>query len=338
MEGVCSMEVKKRLFSGIQPTGIITLGNYLGAVKSWTELQDEYDCIFSIVDMHAITVKQEPAELRKNTLQLLAFYLAAGIDPDKNILFVQSHVPCHAELQWVLDTMTYIGELSRMTQFKDKSKKQEGGNVNMGLMNYPVLMAADILLYLADVVPVGEDQRQHLELTRDIAMRFNRRYSPTFTVPEGFFPKHGARIMSLASPEQKMSKSDANVNGFVTVMDDKDTILRKFRRAVTDSENRVAMGEHKKGINNLITIYCCMTGKTPDSVEKQFEGVGYAEFKDAVGESVANVLTPLQQRQRELIADKDHLSRILREGSEKAYAIARKTLDKVYRKIGFYRG
>lgn len=326
---------KKVLFSGIQPSGILTLGNYLGAIKSWQDLQNEFNCIFSVVDMHAITVPQEPAKLRANTLELLSLYIAAGIDPEKSIMFVQSHVHEHAELAWVLDNVTYIGELSRMTQFKDKSKKQADGNINMGLMNYPVLMAADILLYNVDLVPVGADQRQHLELTRDVAIRFNNRYSDTFKVPEGYFPKAGARVMSLCDPSQKMSKSDKNVNAFISMTDDRETIIRKFKRAVTDSGDEIRYAENKPGISNLIAIYACTEGLSVQAVEERFQGVGYGEFKEAVGESVANTLVPISQRQKQLLTDKATLLGILERGRDNASQIAARTLGKVYRKIGF---
>ncbi len=328
---------KKTLFSGIQPTGIITIGNYIGALKNWVTLQDEYDCIYCVVDMHAITVAQEPAKLRKNTLELLALYLACGIDPERCTLFIQSHVPAHAELCWVLNTLTYTGELSRMTQFKDKCKKH-ADNINMGLMDYPVLMVADILLYQAALVPVGQDQKQHLELTRDLAIRFNNRYSPTFTVPEPYIPKTGARIMSLQDPSSKMSKSDANENGFVAMTDAPDAIMRKFRRAVTDSEACVRASEDKPGVTNLMAIYSAFTGKSFDEIEREFDGRGYGDFKEAVGQSVTEALAPIQAEQKRYLADKAYLDSILKSGAEKAGYMARKTLSKVYRKIGFYQG
>lgn len=328
---------KKTLFSGIQPTGIITIGNYIGALKNWVLLQDEYDCIYCVVDMHAITVAQEPARLRKNTLELLALYLACGIDPERCTLFIQSHVPAHAELCWVLNTLTYTGELSRMTQFKDKCKKH-ADNINMGLMDYPVLMVADILLYQAALVPVGQDQKQHLELTRDLAIRFNNRYSPTFTVPEPYIPKTGARIMSLQDPSSKMSKSDANENGFVAMTDTPDVIMRKFRRAVTDSESCVRASEDKPGVTNLMSIYSAFTGKSFEEIEREFDGRGYGDFKEAVGQSVTEALAPIQAEQKRYLADKAYLDSVLKSGAEKANYMARKTLSKVYRKIGFYQG
>lgn len=325
---------KKRLFSGIQPTGNITLGNYIGALKNFPEFQDEYQCIYSVVDLHAITVKQDPAVLRKNAYELLSIYLACGLDPEKTVLFVQSHVPEHAELAWVLNTITYIGELNRMTQFKDKCAKH-ADNINMGLMDYPVLMASDILLYETALVPVGVDQKQHLELTRDLAIRFNSRYSPTFVVPEPFIPKHGAKIMSLQNPTAKMSKSDENVNGFVSICDDDETIRRKFRRAVTDSGKDIIAGEGKEGITNLLTIYSSLEGISIEDAEKVFKGASYAEFKDAVADRVIKSIAPVRERKDELMKDKDALDEILAQGADKARYMARKTLSKVYRKVGF---
>ena len=325
---------KKTIFSGVQPSGILTIGNYLGAIKNWVGFQDDNDCIFCVVDLHAITVKQVPAELRRRTYETLAIYLACGIDPEKSTIFVQSHVPGHAELAWVLGCSTMYGELSRMTQFKDKSQKH-AENVNSGLFTYPVLMAADILLYNTDLVPVGQDQKQHIELARDIANRFNANYSPTFTVPEGFIPKSGAKIMSLTDPTKKMSKSDENVGGFISLLDDRDTVMRKFRRAVTDSETEVRRGEGKDGINNLMTIYSCFTGKSDEEIEAEFKGLGYGEFKEAVGLACADGLAPLQARFNELMADKPYLESIMKSGAERANYMARKTLSKVYRKVGF---
>ena len=327
-------EKKKIIFSGVQPSGILTIGNYLGAIKNWVDFQDDNDCIFCVVDLHAITVKQVPAELRRRTYETLAIYLACGIDPEKATLFVQSHVSGHAELAWVLGCSTMFGELSRMTQFKDKSQKH-ADNVNAGLFTYPVLMAADILLYGTDLVPVGQDQKQHLELARDIANRFNNNYSPTFTVPEGFIPKSGAKIMSLTDPTKKMSKSDENVGGFISLLDDRDTVMRKFRRAVTDSETEVRRGEGKDGVNNLMTIYSCFTGKTDEEIVKEFAGLGYGDFKEAVGLACADGLAPVQERFKELMADKAYLEGIMKEGAGRANYMARKTLSKVYRKVGF---
>ncbi len=328
------MDGKKTIFSGIQPTGIITIGNYFGAIKNMVSLQDGADSIYCVVDMHAITVRQDPAELRQRTLSLAALYIACGIDPDKSIIFVQSHVPEHAELSWVLSTLTYVGELNRMTQFKDKVSKNKD-NVNAGLLTYPVLMASDILLYNTDVVPVGQDQKQHLELSRTLAERFNNRYSPTFTVPEPFIPKVGAKIMSLAEPSKKMSKSDENENAFVSVLDDEKTIIRKFKRAVTDSGDQIKHATDKPGISNLLAVYSLASGVTVDKAEKEFEDRSYAEFKEKVANAVAAELRPIQLKQAELLADKDYLTKVLAEGAEKARAIARKTLAKVYRKVGF---
>lgn len=331
-------EKKKVLYSAVQPTNNLTIGNYVGAIRNWVQLQSEYDCYYAIANMHAITVKQEPAVLRQRTLELLALYIACGVDPERCVLYVQSQVPCHAELAWVLNSITYVGEMERMTQFKDKSARH-AENINMGLMDYPVLMAADILLYQADVVPVGLDQRQHLEITRDIAVRFNNRYSPTFTVPEGIYRKVGAKICDLQDPTKKMSKSGEDPNGAIFMGDDKDTILRKCKRAVTDSETEVRYDpEAKPGVSNLLSIYSVMTGKTMDESVKEFAGKGYGEFKLAVGEAVADVLMPIQQEQKRLLADKAYLNGVLSRGAEAAFRTARKTLSKVYRKVGFYQG
>ncbi len=329
-----TMDDKKIIFSGVQPSGILTIGNYLGAIKNWGAFQNDNNCIFCVVDMHAITVRQVPADLRKRTYETLAIYMACGIDPEKSTLFVQSHVPAHAELAWALNCYTMFGELSRMTQFKDKSKKN-ADNINAGLFTYPVLMASDILLYQTDLVPVGQDQMQHIELARDIAQRFNQVYSPTFTVPEGFIPKSGAKIMSLGDPTKKMSKSDENVNGFVSLLDDRDTIIRKFKRAVTDSDTVVCRGEDKHGVNNLMTIYSCFTGKSDDEIVKEFEGKGYGDFKLAVGEAVADGLGPVQEEFNKLMADKGYLESVMKEGADRANRMAYKTLAKVYRKLGF---
>jgi len=327
-------ERKKTVFSGIQPSGGITLGNYLGALKNWIALQDEYNCLYSLVDMHAITVRQDPATLRKNTMDAYALLLACGLDIEKSIFFIQSHVNQHAELGWILNCYTQFGELSRMTQFKDKSAKH-ADNINAGLFTYPTLMAADILLYQADLVPVGADQKQHLELARDIAERFNGIYSPTFVVPEGYIPKTGARIMSLADPTKKMSKSDENVNGFIGMLDKPDDIMRKFKRAVTDSEACVRYAEGKDGINNLMGIYSCVTGKNFDEIEKEFEGLGYGDFKTAVGQAVVDHLKPIQDKYFEYIKDKAFIEKAYREGAMKASYLAEKTLSKVKRKVGF---
>lgn len=325
---------KKVLFSAMQATGNLTLGNYLGALKNWVNLSDEYEGFFSVVDMHSITVRQNPAELRKKARSLLTLYIAAGLDPEKNCIYYQSHVSAHAELTWILNCYTYMGELNRMTQFKDKIKKHED-NINAGLFTYPVLMAADILLYQADVVPVGSDQMQHLELTRDIANRFNNVYGDVFTVPEAYIGKAGARIMSLQDPSKKMSKSDENPNASIYLLDDRDTIIRKFKRAVTDSENQISYNDEQAGIKNLIDIYSSVTGKKPTEVEEEFEGKGYGDFKIAVGETVADALKPLQDRVLELSKDKVYIDSIIKENSEKANYYATKTLRKVQRKVGF---
>ena len=325
---------KKIVFSGIQPSGGITLGNYLGALKNWIGLQDEYNCVYSLVDMHAITVRQDPATLRKNTLNAYALLLACGLDPEKSVFFIQSHVPAHAELAWILNCYTQFGELSRMTQFKDKSLKH-ADNINAGLFTYPVLMAADILLYQADLVPVGADQKQHLELARDIAERFNGAYSPTFTVPDGYIPKTGARIMSLLDPTKKMSKSDEQEGAYICMLDEPDVIIRKFKRAVTDSEACVRYGEGKDGINNLMGIYSCVAGKSYEEIEREFEGKGYGEFKLAVGEAVVDHLKPIQERFKAYATDKGYLEKCYTEGAQKAMYLSSKTLAKVMKKVGF---
>ncbi len=330
-------EKKKIVYSAVQPTGRLTIGNYVGAIRNWVRLQQEYECFFAVADLHAITVRQEPAELRRRTLELVALYLACGVDPSLCTLYIQSHVPAHAELAWVLNTITYVGEASRMTQFKDKSARH-ADNINMGLMDYPVLMAADILLYGASAVPVGADQKQHVELARDLAVRFNNRYGETFVVPEPLIGRGDARIASLQDPSKKMSKSDENPSASVFLSDDRDTVLRKFRRAVTDSENCVRYAPEKPGISNLINIYCAFENKSVAQTEELFRGVGYGDFKAEVGEAVARVLTPIQTKQAELLADKPALSALLNESAERAYKTARRTLFKVYRKVGFYRG
>ncbi|MBQ9562165.1 MAG: tryptophan--tRNA ligase [Lachnospiraceae bacterium] len=325
---------EKVLFSGMQATGSLTLGNYLGALKNWVTLSDEYTCLYCVVDEHSITVRQDPATLRKRARALLNLYIAAGLDPQKNILYYQSHVSAHAELAWILNCFTYMGELSRMTQFKDKSAKH-ADNINAGLFTYPVLMAADILLYQADVVPVGIDQMQHLEITRDIAQRFNAIYGDVFTIPEAYIGKVGAKIMSLQDPEKKMSKSDENPNASIYLMDDRDTIMRKFKRAVTDSEGHVAFREEQPGISNLMSIYSAVTGKSMDEIEREFDGRGYGDFKLAVGESVADLLAPVQKRWAELDADKAYVDGIIKTNAERANYMAQKTLRKVQKKIGF---
>ena len=324
---------KKRIFSGIQPSGELTLGSYMGAIKNWVALQEEYECLYCIVDMHAITVRQDPAMLRKRSISQLAQYIACGLDPQKNIMFIQSHVPQHAELGWVLGCYTQFGELSRMTQFKAKSQ-QHADNITSGLFTYPVLMAADILLYQADLVPVGEDQRQHVELCRDIAQRFNGVYSDTFTVPESFIPKMGARVMSLGNPENKMSKSDPD--GCVFLMDKPEDIMRKFKRAVTDCEMAVKYDKvNKAGISNLLTIYCTATGKTLEEAEAEFAGQGYGVFKPAVGEAVVELMRPIREESERIMKDKAYLESVYKEGAAHAQYLANKTLSKVYRKIGF---
>ena len=325
---------KKVLFSGMQATGNLTLGNYLGALKNWLTLSDEYECFYSVVDLHSITVRQNPAELRKRARSLLTLYIAAGLDPKKNCIYYQSHVSGPAELSWILSCFTYMGELNRMTQFKDKAAKH-ADNINAGLFTYPVLMAADILLYQADVVPVGMDQMQHLELTRNIAERFNNIYGDVFTVPEAYVGKVGAKIMSLQDPSRKMSKSDENPNASIYLMDDPDTIMRKFKRAVTDSEGCIRYSEQQPGIKNLLDIYCACTGKTPQEAVKEFEGKGYGELKPAVGEAVISVLRPLQEEMKRLSGDKAYIDSVIKENAEKANYYAMKTLRKVQRKVGF---
>ncbi len=328
------LDGKKTLFSGMQATGNLTLGNYLGALKNWVSISDEYNCFYSVVDLHSITVRQDPATLRKRARTLLTLYIAAGLDPVKNCIYYQSHVSAHAELAWILDCFTYMGELSRMTQFKDKAAKH-ADNINAGLFTYPVLMAADILLYQADVVPVGIDQMQHLEITRDIAQRFNSVYGEVFTIPEAYIGKVGAKIMSLQDPSKKMSKSDENPNGSIYLMDDKDTIMRKCKRAVTDSVGVIRYTDEQPGLKNLIDIYSACTGRKPDEVVKEFDGRGYGDFKMAVGEAVAQILVPLQSEQARLAADKAYVDGIIKENAEKASYYAGKTLRKVQKKIGF---
>ena len=325
---------KKRVFSGIQPTNTPHLGNYLGALRNWYKLQEDYDCIYSIVDLHSITVRQDPSKLRAQIKESYALLLAMGIDPEKSIVMVQGHNPAHAQLSWILSCYSQFGELSRMTQFKDKSQKHPE-NINAGLFTYPVLMAADILLYQTDVVPVGIDQKQHLELARNIAERFNNLYGETFVMPEPYILKSVAKIMSLNDPTKKMSKSDENPNATVTILDDRDTVMRKFKRAVTDSGCEVKRGEGKEGIENLMSIYGAVTEKTFDEIEKEFMGKGYGDFKAAVGEAVADALSPMQKEFKKIIADKTYLEKCMKEGAEKASAVSRRTLRKVNKKIGF---
>ena len=332
-----AMQEKKVVYSAVQPSGNLTIGNYVGSIRNWIDMQDDYTCYFAIANMHAITVKQVPALLRRHTLELAALYIACGLDPEKCALYVQSMVPQHAELCWTLNTVTYVGEMQRMTQFKDKSAKH-ADNINMGLMDYPVLMAADILLYLADYVPVGADQTQHVEIARDIAIRFNNRYGETFRVPQALIVKQGAKIMSLQEPTKKMSKSDENINASVYLSDDKDTVIRKFKRAVTDSDNRIIASEEKPGVTNLLTVYCAFRGCTLEEAQKEFEGKGYGDFKLAVGETVADAIAPVQAEQKRLLTDKAYLNGVLKEGAERAFRTARRTLNKVYRKVGFYQG
>ena len=328
------LDGKKTLFSGMQATGTLTLGNYLGALKNWVDIADEYMTFYCVVDLHSITVRQDPAVLRKRARDLLTLYIAAGLDPEKNCIYYQSHVSGHAELSWILNCFTYMGELNRMTQFKDKAAKH-ADNINAGLFTYPVLMAADILLFQSDVVPVGADEMQHLEITRDIAQRFNGIYGDVFTIPEAYLGKTGKKIMSLQDPAKKMSKSDENPNASIYLMDDPDAIIRKFKRAVTDSEACVRYSEDQPGIKNLIDIYSSVTGKTPEETEKEFDGKGYGEFKLAVGESVAALLKPVQDKFNELSKEKTYIDGIIKANDEKANYYALKTLRKVQKKVGF---
>ena len=334
MENQAAAPRKSRALSLIQPTGVPTLGNYLGALRNWVGMQDEFACVYGVADLHAITVRQEPAKFRQQIMETFALLMAIGLDPEKNLLFVQSQVPAHAELSWLLSCCTQFGELSRMTQFKDKSAKH-ADNINLGLFAYPTLMAADILLYQPDYVPVGADQKQHCELTRNIAERFNGLYGNTFTVPEPYIMKSGARVRSLQDPTKKMSKSDENVNSFISLKDDKDNILRKFRRAVTDSEAQVRYAEGKDGINNLMEIYAAVTGKANEEIEAEFSGKGYGDFKTAVGEAVAAELTPIQERLTMLMGDKAQLETLMKQGAEHAAYIANRTLAKAKKKMGY---
>ena len=325
---------KKRIFSGIQPTGNLTLGNYIGALRNFKLLEDEYDCLYSIVDLHALTVRQNPAELRRACLRTMAIFLASGLDPEKNIIYFQSQVAAHAELAWILDCFTYMGELSRMTQFKDKSAKH-ADNINCGLFTYPVLMAGDILLYQANLVPVGVDQTQHLEICRDIATRFNGLYGNVFTIPEGYYPKHGARVMSLQDPKRKMSKSDPD-DCFVSMLDPADVVRRKLRRAVTDSDSEIRFdAENKPGVTNLLAIYCALTGKTTDAAVEEFAGKGYGDLKNTVADAIIATLEPIQAEYNRYMSDKAHLETIYRQGAERAGRLAERTLSKAMKKIGF---
>ncbi|MBE6633669.1 MAG: tryptophan--tRNA ligase [Ruminococcaceae bacterium] len=325
---------QKVSYSGVQPSGNLTIGNYLGAIRNFSEYSEQYKTFYCVVDQHAITVRQVPAELRRRTYETLALYMACGLDPEKNTLYVQSMVHEHAELAWILNCFTMFGELSRMTQFKDKSAKH-ADNINAGLFTYPTLMAADILLYQTDVVPVGIDQKQHVELCRDIAERFNQLYPGTFTVPQPIIAKHGMKIMSLADPTKKMSKSDENPNAVVYILDDRDSIIRKFKRAVTDSGSEIRYDEEKPGVSNLMTVYSCFTGKTLEEIEREFAGCGYGDFKLAVGEVTADALAPVQNRFAELLADKAYLEAQMKKGAEEASWYARRTLAKVQKKLGF---
>lgn len=329
------MEDKKKvILSGIKPSGDLTLGNYLGAIKNWVKLQNEYDCYFFIADLHAITVRQVPAELRKRSLEVLAIYIAAGVDPEKNTMFIQSHVPAHCEASWLLTCNSYMGELNRMTQYKDKAKNKEGDSISAGLFNYPVLMAADVLLYQADLVPVGVDQVQHLELARNIAERFNRAYSPTFKVPDAYVGKAGAKIMDLQNPMKKMSKSEDNPNSYILILDPPEVIRRKIARAVTDSIGEVKYRDEQPGVKNLMTILSTITGMTMEEIESKYEGQGYAQFKADVAEAIVSELEPIQARVKELLSDKKHLEEIYKLGASKANYIATKTLRKMQKKIG----
>jgi len=336
-QAAAAPQAKKVMLSGIQPSGELTLGSYLGAIKNWAEMAEQFDCYYFMADMHSITVRQNPADLRRRTLSQLAEYIAAGLDPEKNTLFIQSHVPAHAELGWVLNCYTMFGELSRMTQFKDKSAKN-AENINGGLFTYPALMAADILLYQPDFVPVGEDQKQHVELCRDVAQRFNAIYGDVFKIPEPFIPKVGARIMSLTTPTSKMSKSDKDQGGCIYLMESPDEILRKFKRAVTDSDTERCVRfapEEKPGVSNLMQIYSACTGKTYAEIEAEFDGKGYGAFKPVVGEAVAELLRPVREEAERIMKDKAYLEGVYRAGAEKASYVAEKTLRKVYKKVGF---
>lgn len=325
---------KQNVFSGIKPTGVPTIGNYLGALKNFPVMSGDYNCLYCIVDMHAITVWQKPDELRKNAYSLLALYIASGLDPDKNIIFVQSRVSAHAELAWVLNCHTYFGEARRMTQFKDKFKKSDE-NVSVGLLAYPMLMAADILLYQTGLVPVGKDQKQHLEMARDLAERFNAKYSPTFVVPNAYIPKATEKIVSLANPLVKMDKSDENENAYISMLDDDAVILRKFKRAVTDSDTEIKISKDKPGVSNLLAIYAGFNGITPAAAQAQFDGCGYGDLKVRTAESVIEGLRPIKAEYGRLLKDMAYLDKVLKDGAESASALAKKTLAKVYKKIGF---
>ncbi len=327
------MEGKKVLYSAAQTTGCMTIGNYIGAIKNWVKMQEDFNSIFCVADLHSLTVRQEPAEFRARAMSFFAQFLALGLDPKKSVVYMQSHVAAHAELTWLLNCFTYVGELQRMTQFKDKSAKHED-NINAGLLTYPVLMAADILLYQTSLVPIGIDQKQHLEIARDIAIRFNNRFGETFVVPEAYIPAKGAKIYSLQNPEAKMSKSDEDVNATISILDEPDVIVRKFKRAVTDSDTRVCASDEKPGITNLMTIYSAMTGKTMDEITLEFDGKGYGDFKLAVADSVISALSPVQAEYKKLMADKAYLVEVMKNGAEAASYLAEKTLRKVKKKVG----
>lgn len=327
-------ERKKVIFSGIKPSGDLTLGNYIGAIKNWVKLQDDYDCYYCVVDLHAITVRQEPKDLRQRTLEVMAIYIASGIDPEKNTIFIQSHVPAHSEAAWLLNCYTYMGELGRMTQFKDKSQKY-GDSISAGLFDYPVLMAVDILLYNADLVPVGKDQKQHVELCRDLAERFNNAYSPTFTIPEPYIASTGQKIMDLQDPTKKMSKSEENANGYILIMDPPEVIRKKVSRAVTDSLGVVKYSDEQPGVKNLMNILIALTGATAEEIEKKYEGRGYADFKKDIAEAIVAELEPVQTKVKDLLSNKDYLESIYKKGAEKANYVAIKTLRKMQKKIGF---
>ncbi len=331
------MENKKIMLSGIQPTGVYTLGNYTGAVRNWSELQDEYKNFYFLADLHSLTVRQDPEVLRNRIYTAYALLLACGVDPERSAIFCQSHVPAHAEMGWVMDCYVQFGELSRMTQFKDKSQ-QHADNINAGLFTYPALMAGDILLYQADYVPVGEDQRQHLEITRDIAQRFNGIYGPTFKVPEPYIRKAGAKIMSLQDPLKKMSKSDPNPKATITILDSEDDILRKFKKAVTDTDGCVRYAEGKDGINNLMTIYSVFTGKTMEQIEAEFAGQGYGTFKTAVGTTVADALKPIREEFERIMADKAYIHQLMKKGAEEAMEVSSRTINDVKEKLGLILG
>lgn len=327
-------EQKKVIFSGIQPSGQLTLGNYLGAIKNWVALQDEFDCYFCVVDLHAITVEQEPKDLRQRTLEVLAIYIAAGIVPEKNTLFIQSHVPAHSECAWLLTCNTYMGELSRMTQYKDKSQRY-GDSIGAGLFTYPVLMAADILLYNTDLVPVGQDQKQHLEIARDIANRFNNTYSPTFKIPDPYIPKVGAKVMSLQEPTKKMSKSDDNPNAYILIMDPPEVIRKKISRAVTDSLGVINYSDEQPGVKNLLDLLIAINGSTAEELVEYYKDKGYADLKKDVADAIVNELEPIQNKVKDILKDKKALEDIYKLGAEKANYVSMKTLRKMQKKIGF---